>query len=48
VLEYVEVEILQARLSKGALPLEDALALCRQIAEGLKAAHKKGVMHRDM
>jgi serine/threonine protein kinase len=48
VLEYVEGETLQARLSKGALPLEDALALCRQIAEGLEAAHEKGVIHRDL
>jgi len=48
VLEYVEGETLQARLSKGALPLEDALALCCQIAEGLEAAHEKGVIHRDL
>jgi serine/threonine protein kinase/Tol biopolymer transport system component len=48
VLEYVEGETLQARLSKGALPLEEALALCRQIAEGLEAAHEKGVIHRDL
>jgi serine/threonine protein kinase len=48
VLEYVEGETLQARLSKGAFPLEDALTLCRQIAEGLEAAHEKGVIHRDL
>ncbi|MEJ2246237.1 MAG: protein kinase [Acidobacteriota bacterium] len=48
VLEYVEGETLQARISKGALPLEDALELCRQIAEGLEAAHEKGVIHRDL
>jgi serine/threonine protein kinase len=48
VLEYVEGETLQARLRKGALPLEDALVLCRQIAEGLEAAHEKGVIHRDL
>jgi serine/threonine protein kinase len=48
IMEYVEGETLQARLSKGALPLEDALALCRQIAEGLEAAHEKGVIHRDL
>jgi len=48
VLEYVEGETLQARLSRGALPLEDALSLCRQIAEGLEAAHEKGVIHRDL
>jgi serine/threonine protein kinase len=40
VLEYVEGETLQARLSKGALSLEDALALCLQISEGLEAAHE--------
>jgi WD40 repeat protein/predicted Ser/Thr protein kinase len=48
VMEYVEGETLQARLSKGALPLEDALALCHQIAEGLGAAHEKAVIHRDL
>ena len=48
VLEYAEGETLQARLSKGALPLEDALALCCQIAEGLEAAHERGVIHRDL
>jgi serine/threonine protein kinase len=48
VLEYVEGETLQAKLSKGALPLEDALALIRQIAEGLEAAHEKGIIHRDL
>jgi serine/threonine protein kinase len=48
VLEYVEGETLQTRLKKGALPLEDTLALCRQIAEGLEAAHEKGVIHRDL
>jgi serine/threonine protein kinase/Tol biopolymer transport system component len=48
VLEYVEGETLQAKLIKGALSLEDALELCRQIAEGLEAAHEKGVIHRDL
>ena len=48
VLEYVEGETLQARLNKGALPVEDALGVCRQIAEGLEAAQEKGVVHRDL
>jgi serine/threonine protein kinase len=48
VLEYVEGETLQARLRKGALSLDDALAICRQITEGLEAAHEKGVIHRDL
>ena len=48
VMEYVEGETLQARISKGALPVEDALIICRQIAEGLEAANEKGVIHRDL
>jgi eukaryotic-like serine/threonine-protein kinase len=48
VLELVEGETLAQRISKGALPLEEALGICRQIAEGLEAAHEKGVIHRDL
>lgn len=48
VLEYVAGATLQARLRKGSIPLEEALAICRQIAEGLEAAHEKGIIHRDL
>ncbi len=48
VMELVEGETLAQRIGKGALPVEDALAICRQIAEGLEAAHEKGVIHRDL
>jgi serine/threonine protein kinase len=48
VMELVEGETLAARISKGALPIDDALAICHQIAEGLEAAHEKGVIHRDL
>jgi Tol biopolymer transport system component len=48
VLELVEGETLAQKLSKGPLPVEEALAICRQIAEALEAAHEKGVIHRDL
>lgn len=48
VLELVEGETLADRLSKGPLPLEEALDVCRQIAEGLEGAHEKSIIHRDL
>ena len=33
---------------EGAIPLEEALVIARQIAEALEAAHEKGVVHRDL
>ena len=48
VLELVEGETLAERVAKGPLPVEEALEVCRQIAEGVEAAHEKGVIHRDL
>jgi serine/threonine protein kinase len=48
VLELVEGETLSERLSRGALPIEETLEICSQIAEGLEGAHEKGIIHRDL
>jgi serine/threonine protein kinase len=49
VMELVSGETLQQRVTRGGrLPIEDALSICRQIAEALEAAHEKGIIHRDL
>ncbi len=47
-LELVEGPTLSERIQQGALPLEEALNIARQIAEALEAAHEQGVIHRDL
>ena len=48
VLELVEGQTLADRLEQGPLPRAGALAIARQIAEALDAAHEKGIVHRDL
>ena len=48
ILELVDGPTLADRLSRGPLPLAEALPLAMQIAEALEAAHEKGIIHRDL
>ena len=48
VMEYLEGETLAQRLTKGALPLDQALRYAIQIADALDKAHRQGVTHRDL
>ncbi|MEO6325551.1 MAG: protein kinase [Thermoanaerobaculia bacterium] len=47
-LELVDGEDLAQRLTRGPIAVDEALAIARQIADGLEAAHEKGIVHRDL
>jgi len=48
IMELVPGQTLAERLRHGRLQIRDALDVCRQIAEGLEAAHDAGIVHRDL
>jgi eukaryotic-like serine/threonine-protein kinase len=48
VMELVEGEDLAQRLTRGAIPTDEALPIAKQIAEALEAAHEQGIIHRDL
>src|SRR5665213_2428500 len=48
VMELVEGEDLSQRIARGAIPLDEALPIAKQIAEALAAAHEQGIIHRDL
>ena len=48
ILELVEGPTLADRIAQGAIPLDEALPIARQIAEALEAAHEQGIIHRDL
>jgi Tol biopolymer transport system component/tRNA A-37 threonylcarbamoyl transferase component Bud32 len=48
VLELIEGGTLADRIAKGPLRVDNALAIAKQVAEALEAAHEKGIIHRDL
>src|SRR5271165_7074527 len=48
ILELVEGPTLAERIAQGPIPVDEALAIARQIAEALEYAHEKGIVHRDL
>jgi serine/threonine protein kinase len=47
-MELVEGETLADRIANGAIPLDEAISIARQIADALAAAHEQGIIHRDL
>ncbi len=48
VLEYLEGQTLAQRLAQGPLPLDQVMSIVRQVGSALAAAHREGVVHRDL
>ncbi len=48
VLQLIEGPTLAERIAQGPIPMEETLKIALQMAEGLEAAHEKGVIHRDL
>ena len=48
VMELVEGPTLADRIKQGAIPVDEALPIAKQIAEALEAAHEQGIIHRDL
>ena len=48
VMELVDGPTLAERIVEGAIPVDEALRIARQIADALEAAHEQGIVHRDL
>src|SRR5262245_57300765 len=48
IMELVPGETLADRITRGPIPIDEALPIARQVAEALEAAHEQGIVHRDL
>jgi Tol biopolymer transport system component len=48
VMEFIDGPTLAERIAEGPLPVDEALAITRQIADALEVAHEQGIVHRDL
>ena len=48
IMEYIDGETLAERIARGPIPIDETVAIARQIAEALEAGHEAGVIHRDL
>jgi len=48
VMELVEGPTLADRIAAGPIPVDEALAIAKQIADALEVAHERGIIHRDL
>ena len=47
-MEYVEGETLEARIARGAIPVDETVHIATEIADALSEAHERGIVHRDI
>ena len=48
VMELIDGPTLEVRISRGRIPVEEALRVASQIVDALEAAHERGIVHRDL
>src|SRR5262245_61189147 len=47
-MELAPGETLEKRIERGPIPIDEAIAIAKQIADGLEYAHERGIVHRDL
>jgi len=47
-MEFIEGQSLREKIETGPLKIDEAIKFAMQIADGLQAAHEKGITHRDI